>query len=781
MGRHRKHVRRTARSNPRGVLVARAGGFGFVSTAEGEFFVPASAMAGAFDGDLVELSPLGRHGRRGEEAGRASREQDKPAARVVRVLERAHDTVIGRYEVAEPFGVVVPEDARIPYDIFTMRADHPEVPDGALVRVRVTQFPTRRTAATGVVEEVIGTAEEASLGVDVIVARHKLETAFSDGALAEARAATLDVEGALAAGYRDLRDRVTFTIDPADARDFDDALSLDWVPAAGAAAAAAGEALLAGPASRGDSRGLWRLGVHIADVSRYVAWNSSLDLDARRRATSVYLVDRVIPMLPEELSNELCSLKPGETRLSMTVDLYLDDTGDLVRFEAYPALIRSDARLTYDDALAMIEAADAERESGVSAPAPAPASSLTSGPSGAAERDGRGGADQARERSAASHLAADVAFSAGVRGSAAGHGAASPGSGVAAEGCAPAPARADAGPRPAGCPHASVPVAERVVQAARLARLRQGIRARAGALDFDTVEAKVALDADGAPVAIRLRAKNAATELVEQAMILANEAVATLLEQRGFPCLYRVHERPAPDALGGLVPVFQEFPWFTEEMGARLVTGDPHALQDVLAASAVRPEGELVSMLLLRSMRRALYRPVNDGHYGLGLDVYAHFTSPIRRYPDLVVHRMLRAALAKRPQRFDQEVAALPWIAEHSSDMERVADEAARESQELKMVEYLAGHVGESFPAIVSGVASYGLYARLECTAEGFVPLRALGREYFAFDALRHTLTGEESGRVYRLGQRLPVTLVSADPAARRLELKPAEGRDLRW
>lgn len=718
MGRHRKHVRRAPRSNPRGVLVARAGGFGFVSTAEGEFFVPSSAMGGAFDGDLVELAPISRRGERGGAAGRGGgRAQDKPAARVVRVLDRAHDTVIGRYEVAEPFGVVVPEDTRIPYDIFTMRADHPEVPDGALVRVRVTQFPTRHTAATGVVEEVIGTAEEATLGVDVIVARHKLETEFSAAALAEARAATLDEEGALAAGYRDLRDRVTFTIDPADARDFDDALSLDWVPADGGAAPGAG-------------RGLWRLGVHIADVSHYVEWNSSLDLDARRRATSVYLVDRVIPMLPEELSNELCSLKPGEARRSMTVDLYLDDRGDLVRFEAYPALIRSDARLSYDEAFALIEAAEDAEAAGERAAGAEPWAGAT-----------------VAEGASASAPAADA-------------------SGV------PASAEPAAG---------DDPVAARVVRAARIARLRQGIRARAGALDFDTVEAKVDLDAEGVPTGIRLRAKNAATELVEQAMILANEAVATLLEQRGFPCLYRVHERPASDALGGLVPVFQEFPWFTEEMAARLVTGDPRALQAVLAASAGRPEGELVSMLLLRSMRRALYRPVNDGHYGLGLGAYAHFTSPIRRYPDLVVHRMLRAALTKRPQKFDQEVAALPWIAEHSSDMERVADEAARESQELKMVEYLAGHVGESFPAIVSGVASYGLYARLECTAEGFVPMRALGREYFAFDAQRHTLTGEESGRVLRLGQRLPVTLVAAEPATRKLELKPAEGRDLRW
>ncbi|MCI8469383.1 MAG: RNB domain-containing ribonuclease [Eggerthellaceae bacterium] len=729
MARHRKHVRRAPRSNPRGVLVARAGGFGFVQTAEGEYFVPASAMGGAFDGDVVELAPIARRGA-DHGAGRARRDEDKPAARVVRVVDRAHDTVIGRYEVAEPFGVVVPEDQRISYDIFTMRADHPEVPDGALVRVRVTQFPTRHTAATGVVEEVIGTAGEATLGVDVIVARHKLETEFSAAALEEARAAVLDEDGALAAGYRDLRGRVVLTIDPADARDFDDAVSLERVPRG-----AGWDHPGADPAGEG----LWRLGVHIADVSHYVPWNSSIDLDARRRATSVYLVDRVIPMLPEELSNELCSLKPGETRRSMTCDLYLDDAGDLVRSEVYPALIRSSARLTYDEAQEMIEEAG-----GAFA----------------------GGHAQSLRQSCSHGQPTGLSGSCGTRLVSTPPGECSrDGGGLSDWACPPPPA--------------DDPVAGRVVRLARIARQRQAIRRRAGAIDFSTTEAKVSLDAEGAPSGIRLRAKTDATELVEQAMILANEAVARTLEERGFPCLYRVHERPATDALAGLVPVFQEFPWFTEEHAARLMTGDPRAIQAILAASAGRPEGELVSMLLLRSMRRALYRPANDGHYGLGLDAYCHFTSPIRRYPDLVVHRMLRAALTRRPQKFDQEVAALPWIAEHSSDMEREADAAARESQELKMVEYLAQYVGESFPAIVSGVASYGLYARLECTAEGFIPLRALGREYFSFDAERHLLAGEDTGEVYRLGQRLPVTIVRAEAATRKLELRPA-GRDLR-
>ncbi len=287
----------------------------------------------------------------------------------------------------------------------------------------------------------------------------------------------------------------------------------------------------------------------------------------------------------------------------------------------------------------------------------------------------------------------------------------------------------------------------------------------------------MALDGEGRPVDIVLRRKTDATRLVEEAMILANEAVAGCLETRGFPCLFRVHEPPAADALGSLIPVFQEFPWFTRPMEARLVAGDARTIQEILAASADRSEGELVSSLLLRAMKRAVYRPDNLGHYGLASEAYCHFTSPIRRYPDLVVHRMLRAALTRRPEKFDQEVAALPWIAEHSSDMERVADTAARQSQELKMAEYLSAFTGQAFSGVVSGVASYGLYVRLDCTAEGILPVRALGEEYFAFDPVRYTLTGEESGRAFRLGQRVPVVLKSVDVPTATLEFALAGSR----
>lgn len=683
MARSRMHTRRHARSNPRGVLDVRGGGFGFVQTAEGEFFVPESKMGGAFDGDLVELAPLPVQGGRKKQPHQGSdlRACEKPAARVLRVVDRAHDTLVGRYEVAEPFGVVVPEDTRIPYDIFTMRADRPDIEDGSLVRVRITTFPARNTAATGVVEEVYGRADDERVAVDLVIARHKLETSFSEGALAEARAAVLDEDGALSSGYRDLRDRFTFTIDPADARDFDDAVSLEPVdPRAEPATGERGGTGVRVVDKRGFGAAAWRLGVHIADVSHYVRWNSSLDLDARRRATSVYLVDRVIPMLPDELSGNLCSLRPDEVRRTMTADLYLDDQARLVAYDLYPALIRSDARLAYEEAQALLDEPTGD----------------------------------------------DLSYRLGVL--------------------------------------------------SRLAKQRFAARERAGGLDFDSVEARVRLDGEGRPTGIDLRTKTDATSLIEEAMILANETVAAHLRDAKFPSLYRIHEQPSSDNLAALVPVFQEFAWFRDVDQVAFVAGDAHVIQRVLEASAGRPECELVSSLVLRSMKRAVYRPVCAPHYGLASEAYTHFTSPIRRYPDLVVHRMLKALCGGRPEKFDQETSALPWVAEHSSDMERVAEKAARESQELKIIEYLEQFVGQAFSATVSGVASYGVYVRLDNTAEGLIPLKNLGAEYFALDPVQHRLTGQDTGASYRLGQRLPVVLTAADPRARRLDFRPARG-----
>ncbi|HIY82533.1 MAG TPA: VacB/RNase II family 3'-5' exoribonuclease [Candidatus Rubneribacter avistercoris] len=662
MGRSRSRTRRAPRANPRGELVVRGDGSAFARTAEGEFFVPESKREGAFGGDVVELVPLpARSG--------AAPSKGRPAARVVRVVERAFDTLVGRYEVADPFGVVVPRDPRVPCDVFTLRADRPDIEDGALVRVRITAFPSRNTAAMGVVEEVLGRADDGRAAVEEIIARHGLETSFSEAALAEAREAALDADGALRAGYRDLRERFSFTVDPVDARDFDDALSLER--------ACPGE----GGAPKGAA---WRLGVHIADVSHYVRRGGPLDLDARRRATSVYLVDRVIPMLPEELSGDLCSLRPGEVRRTMTADLYLDKDACLMGCELYPALIRSDARLSYDRAQELLE----------------------------------GGVEAAGEEGLAWRLRA----------------------------------------------------------LSRIAGARAAARERAGGLDFDTAEARVRLDAEGRPESVEVRRKTEATSLVEEAMILANETVARRLRDAGAASLYRVHEAPAPDDLASLVLVLREFAWFAEVDEAAFAAGEARALQRALAASAGRPEAELVSTLLLRSMKRAAYRASCEPHYGLASSAYTHFTSPIRRYPDLVAHRALKALLGGRAGQKERE-EGLALLAEHASAMERVAERAARESQEAKLVEYLEGFVGQAFSATVSGAAAWGLYVRLDNTAEGLVPARFLGEGPFDVDAAGHRLESRDGGRSFRLGQRVAVALEEADARKRLLTFRLASPR----
>ena len=669
MGRSRSNTRRTAHSYPRGTLSVRRGGYGFVKTAEGEYFIPEGKMNGAFDGDLVEVSPA-RQERSRKALAQAAKGTRKREARIVRVVEHAHADIVGRFEIAEPFGVVIPEDPRIPYDIFTQLSEHPEIADGSIVRVAITTYPSRKEAATGTVVEVLGDEDDERVPIDLIVARHNLATSFSDATLAEARAAEVEEDAALAQGYRDLRGRLVFTVDPADARDFDDAVSIEPVDEGAAVGREAGE-----------ETAVWRLGVHIADVSHYVPWASSTDLDARQRATSVYLVDRVVPMLPEELSNDICSLRPNEVRRTMTVDMMLSADGSVVGVDMYPALIESRARLTYDQAQECIDGESTD---------------------------------------------------------------------VPAE------------------------VAQRVRALSGIARRRMALRERAGGLDFDTVEAKVKLDEEGAPLEIVLRERTDATQLIEEAMIAANEAVARLLRDAGFPCIYRVHEKPSHDTLEGLLPVLQEFAWFKDIDADAFVSGNPYAIAKVLDACAGRGEAALVTSLVLRSMKRAVYSPDPEGHYALASEAYAHFTSPIRRYPDLVVHRMLKAVLNGRPEKFGQEVASMRWIAEHSSEMERVAERAARESQEAKIVELMETQVGKTFSAMISGVAAYGLFIRLDNTAEGMVGIDDLGHEYFVLDSVRHTLTGSDSGKQYRLGKRVAVRLVEADRRSRTLRFKLA-------
>lgn len=658
-----------------------AAGYGFVETAEGSFFIPASKISGAFDGDMVEIAPIHPSDAKGRK-GSSSHNADRPTGRVVRVIHREHEVIVGRYEIAEPFGVVVPQDHRIPYDVFTMLSENPDIPDGSMVRVRMVQYPSRNCAATGVIEEVLGDCDDASMDVEVVIGRNQLETRFSDATLEQVSHMDVDVQKAIFEGYADLRSRYVVTIDPDDARDFDDAISLEPL---------------------GDGR--FRLGVHIADVSRYVEWGTSVDLDARRRATSVYLVDRVIPMLPERLSGDLCSLVPGKPRLAMTVDALIAPDGRVISSEFYPSVIESKARLSYDRALCYMKAAAS------------------------------GGTWQDAKREAEAH------------------------------------------PVPAGSILLTDEDHQRLFgmlpELDRIAKQRVLMRKERGGIDFETKEAKVRLDDDGVPVGVSVREKTDATSAIEESMLLANECAARKLCSAGAPGMFRVHAAPDPDSLAAILPVLQEFGYLEDVSAEAFVMGEKQALQRVLELSRGKVEGQLVTQLVLRAMQRAHYSENCDPHYALASEAYCHFTSPIRRYPDLVVHRMIKTLLFfGRSETYSQQADSIAWLAEHSSKMERIAESAAAETQELKLVEYMQRFVGMTMVGVVCGIGPNGLYVQLDNTAEGFLPIRELGFEYFSFDPAMHLLMGSETGKCYRLGQKIRVFIAAAPAHQRRLEFK---------
>lgn len=674
--RHAK-TRRTPKARPQGILELTQAGYGFVKTAEGEFFIPASKVRDAFPGDLVEVAKLSSNEQsRGDYAM-----SHRPAARVVRVVMRGTETLIGRYEVAEPFGVVVPEDASIKHDIFTLRKNAPEVNDGDIVEVRILEFPSRNSAATGEVVRVLGHEDDVDIAIDLIVADHKFETEFSDEVLAEADQCSINVEQALLDGYRDLRQEFIFTVDPQDARDFDDAVSIEKV------------------------EGGWNLGVHIADVSAFVPFNSAMDMAARRRATSVYLVDRVIPMLPEALSNSLCSLVPGTPRLAVSVLAKMRTDGSVVEYEVVPSVIQSKARLSYDQAQALI---DAEMPD-----------------------EGIGEMNRCEVPQGALPLSAEVQET----------------------------------------------LYEKVNHLNSLAETLLHHRQNKGCLEFDRVEAKAQLDADGHPVKINYRRRTQATQAIEEAMILANSLVAEWLTARELPCVYRTHGVPDGNSLRSLYEILQEYTLFKQVDKRLFCDGNPATLQRVLQRTEGLPQKELVHTLMLRAMKRAVYSTENEGHFGLALDTYCHFTSPIRRYPDLLVHRMCKEAFFGHTATYEAQKNSLAWMAEHSSKMEREAEAAARESQLVKIIEYLESYIGHTFSGVVSSVSTFGLQVRLECTASGLVPLDSLGNEYFSFDPARYVLTGADTGVTYRLGQRVQVVLREAHPRERRLLLQLANKR----
>ena len=653
MGRSRPHRgnRRRGRSGgPRGrartltgTLVISRPGAGCVETPEGAFELARHGQREAMNGDEVEVALVEQRGR-------------QPRAVVRSVVTRAVETFLGRFAPAGPLGAVTPLDARIGRDFFVVPEDPSPgrlgVAEGDIVVARITEYPTRRSAAVVTLERRLGSADELDLNVEAVVASYGLAGDFPASVEAQAEKIFARVEDDLAAdpARRDLRQMLCVTVDPADARDFDDAVS----------------------ARRLDGGG-FELGVHIADVSHYVASDSPIDNEAKRRTCSAYLVDRVIPMLPERLCNDVCSLRPGEDRLAVSVLMRLDERGNVSSARMTRSAIRSAARLDYDTVDEVLL-----------------------------------GVSQAPSEEIAGLL--------------------------------------------------------RTLDEIRA--LRERVRRNRGAIDFETVEARVTLGAGGVPTGVSVRRRTRATGLIEEAMLLANECVAARLAEREAPAAYRVHERPLPEDLRATLQPLRELGLLDAETTSGLLAGDPFALQRVLALARGTDGEQLANALLLRAQRRAVYLPANEGHYALGAAAYCHFTSPIRRYPDVLVHRALGALIDGRidGREMRAQAQALPQLCRTCSERERAADAASRASQKIKMAELFSSRVGERLSGVITGCERFGLFVTLDETcAEGLVPVRALGDEWFTYDEARMALTGEESGEVWGLGRRVCVEVTGTN------------------
>ncbi|HKA36601.1 MAG TPA: ribonuclease R [Thermoanaerobaculia bacterium] len=639
-----------------GRLTVRSEGYGFVLVPGGaDLFIPRGAMHGAMDGDTV----LARE-ERTRAAGRG-REPERISGTVVRVLERARDRVVGRMETEGGKRVVLPYDPKIDAVVRIAEGKTRGARDGEIVEARLTSFPDARRIAHGVVEERIGFLGEPGVDIEIVLRSHGLPPRFPQQVVEESEAFPEEVPVDEFLGRRDFRDHRIVTIDGETARDFDDAVEVERT-----------------------AHG-FRLGVHIADVSHYVAEGTALDAEALSRGTSVYFPGRVLPMLPERLSNGLCSLNPRVDRLVLSAILETDAKGRVTKSEFVKGVIRSAHRMTYTEVARLLETKPT-------------------------------GADESRYG----------------------------------------------------------PFLEDFRTMGELAAILRKRRDARGSIDFDLPDADVVLDDEGLVVGIVPESRNVAHRLIEEFMLAANEAVAKKLLFSRQPATYRVHDRPDPDRLVDLREVLESFGY---QLKGDLEEVPPSAFQKLLKEIEGKPEERLLSDLLLRAQRKALYSEECRGHYALAAPYYCHFTSPIRRYPDLIVHRQLTRLLEDgrpvKPKDFDPVNERLAGMAALSSERERRAEQAERDSLLWKKIVFMKDKIGREFDAFVTGVASFGLFVTLkDFFVEGLVPVAALGPDFFVYEEKQHRLRGRSSGQVYRLGDSVRVRLSAIDEVRRRLDFR---------
>ena len=636
-----------------GRLQTHRAGYGFVTPerplepAGGDIYVSGPHLNEAMQGDRVVVRI-----ERIKEGGRAE-------GRVIRILERANEQVIGRYDRDEHGrGFVAPFDRRLLMDVFVPSGQEAGASPGDMVTVEITRWPTSTRGAIGRVNDVLGDIDAPGVDTEIIIRKYGIPDAHSPDAVAEAERLGAAVPERDIRGRTDFRALQTVTIDGEHARDFDDAITIEKLP-----------------------NGNYWLGVHIADVSHYVREGGALDREAYDRGTSVYFPERAVHMFPSALATGLCSLNPHVDRLVQSCLMEVDRHGRVVRHECHDGVIHSDERMTYTAVNGILTDRDPE-------------------------------------------LMARYA--------------------------------------------PLVPMFEHMRD---LFQILNDARRRRGSIDFDLNEAEVIVDEGGVIEAIIALERNIAHRLIEEFMLLANETVASLLEERDAPSMYRVHEEP--DILK--VEKFEEFvAGFGYSLGAPPSSVTPRHFQKLLERIHAKPEEKPIAFLMLRTMQKARYSPENLGHFGLAASSYTHFTSPIRRYPDLVVHRALRATRlgGLDPETREEWVEELPEAARHASDMERRADDAERELLQWKKVKFMADKVGDEFEGYVTGVAAFGLFVQLvEHYVEGLVHISSMADDYYRFLENGHMLRGENTKKSYRLGDKVNVQVTRVNMDVRQIDL----------